>query len=496
MRFAVVVPTIGRPSLYRLLETLEASAAAASVQPEQLVVVDDRPAGDDLELPGVTVLRTYGRGPAAARNAGWRSTSSPWVVFLDDDVELPLPWAAELARDLEAADPLVGAVQGRLHVPLPAHRRPTDWERGTAGLQDAAWATADMAYRREVLLATHGFDERFPRAYREDADLAIRTLARGHRLERGRRTTIHPVRPATWSASLRQQRGNADDVLMRHLHGSAWRSIGQVPSGRLPWHLATVAAAGATVLGSRRLRRAAAVAWLALTVDFVRVRLAPGPRPGEEGWAAETGRMLATSALIPFAAVAHRVRAQWRLRSGAAAWPPPVRAVLFDRDGTLVHDVPHNGDPALVRPVDTAAKAVRRAREAGLAVGVVTNQPALADGRLRRDQVQAVNGAVDAAVGPFDTWQVCPHGPGEGCRCRKPRAGLVLDAARELGVAPYECGVVGDIGADVGAAITAGARSVLVPTPATRAEEVAAAPRVAAHLEEAVDVLLDPGPAS
>ncbi|MFH6691393.1 glycosyltransferase family 2 protein, partial [Cellulosimicrobium funkei] len=139
--------------------------------------------------------------------AGWRSTTAPWVVLLDDDVELPAGWARLLAHDLAAATPRTGGVQGRLHVPLPAHRRPTDWERGTAGLERAAWATADMAYRRAALEQVGGFDERFPRAYREDADLALRVREAGWELVRGTRTTTHPERPADDAVSLRVQAG-------------------------------------------------------------------------------------------------------------------------------------------------------------------------------------------------------------------------------------------------------------------------------------------------
>jgi histidinol-phosphate phosphatase family protein len=91
---------------------------------------------------------------------------------------------------------------------------------------------------------------------------------------------------------------------------------------------------------------------------------------------------------------------------------------------------------------------------------------------------------------PLGPWAYCPHGPEEGCACRKPAPGLVLRAARELGVDPARCAVIGDIGADVEAARAAGARAILVPTPRTRPEEVAAAPEVAADLGAAVDRLL------
>jgi beta-phosphoglucomutase-like phosphatase (HAD superfamily) len=71
---------------------------------------------------------------------------------------------------------------------------------------------------------------------------------------------------------------------------------------------------------------------------------------------------------------------------------------------------------------------------------------------------------------------------------------MVEEAARTLGVRPSDCALIGDIGADVGAALAAGARPVLVPTAVTRQEEVDAAPEVAVDLLSAVDLLLDGGP--
>ena len=165
-------------------------------------------------------------------------------------------------------------------------------------------------------------------------------------------------------------------------------------------------------------------------------------------------------------------------------------AVLFDRDGTLIVDVPYNGDPALVEPMPGARAACDRLRAAGLRLGVVTNQSGLARGFFTAEQLAAVNARVEELLGPFDTWQVCPHAPDDGCSCRKPSGELVLRAARQLGVPVEQCAVVGDIGSDVEAARAAGAQPVLVPTPATRPEEVAAAPVVAGTLGEAIDLLL------
>ncbi|MBO0870306.1 MAG: HAD family hydrolase, partial [Micromonosporaceae bacterium] len=148
-------------------------------------------------------------------------------------------------------------------------------------------------------------------------------------------------------------------------------------------------------------------------------------------------------------------------------------AVLLDRDGTLVHDFPYNGDPERVVPAPGARQALERLRAAGLRLGVVTNQSGVGRGWLSAADVAAVNQRVEQVLGPFDGWYVCPHAPGEGCPCRKPAPGLVLAAAAGLGVSPRRCVVVGDIGSDVDAARAAGAAGVLVPNRATLPAEVA-----------------------
>jgi histidinol-phosphate phosphatase family protein len=460
-----------------------------------------RPLRPTLAGRPVRVVRGYGRGPAAARNRGWRAVdaSVEWIAFLDDDVELPRDWARLLAADLAACTPEVGATQGRICVPLPPDRRPTDWERNTASLQDADWATADMAYRRGALEQVGGLDERFPRAYREDADLALRVRRAGYRLVRGERSILHPVRPADDWVSQRVQAGNADNALMRRLHGPRWREQAQAPGGAFSWHLTTTAAAVAALVGTagaavgvrgaRWVAGAGLLGWTALYRRFLVRRMEPGPRPEEPGFRAELRRMALTSATIPPTAVWHRVRGWVRHRT-TEPWPVRPRAVLFDRDGTLVHDVPYNGDPARVALVEDAAAAVDRVRAAGLKTAVVSNQSGVARGLITREQVDAVNARVDELVGPFDSWQVCPHGPADGCGCRKPRPGMVLAAAEALGVRPDQCVLIGDIGADIEAAQAAGARSVLVPTSVTRPEEVADAPATAPDLATAVDLVL------
>lgn len=171
-----------------------------------------------------------------------------------------------------------------------------------------------------------------------------------------------------------------------------------------------------------------------------------------------------------------------------------LKAVLFDRDGTLVVDVPYNGDPQLVRPMDGAREALQKVRQAGLATGVVTNQSGVARGLLTVEQMHSVNHRVDQLLGPFDVWEFCPHGPEDGCACRKPRPGMILDACHNLGISPEEAAFVGDIGADMEAAAAAGVKAVLVPTEVTRREEIEAAHRVAEDLGHAVELLLTEAP--
>ena len=518
--YTVVIPTTGRDALHTLLRALDAADGPA---PREIIVVDDRPLHTAaLALPAtdvaLRVLRSGGLGPAAARNSGWRQATTEWVAFLDDDVCTPADWPSRLVADLAELPADVAGSQGRIHVPDPPDgRRPTDDERGTVALAGAWWITADMAYRRDALAEVGGFDERFPRAYREDADLALRVRETGRRLVSGARVTVHPARQGDFLASVRAQRGNADNALLRHKFGARWRGLIGEGSGSLGRHaVTTLAGAVAVAAGAaapwyrppRRVAAAAAGVWAGSTAEFTWRRVRPGPRSRDE-----VARMAVSSALIPPAACWHRALGELRRRSGyfGRAIPPreaaPVAssgiarpeyptsatgalaAVLFDRDDTLIEDGPYLADADRVRPVPGAEAVLGELRRAGVPLGVVSNQSGVATGRITSEQLAEVNARVAELLGPFDTWQVCVHADGDDCVCRKPRPGLIEKAAADLGVAPADCVVIGDTGADVDAALAAGARGVLVPTERTRAEEVERARRdgaLATDLAEAV----------
>ena len=254
-----------------------------------------------------TILHSGGRGPAAARNVGWQAATTQWVCFLDDDV-VPTPsWSQRLAADL-AAPADVGATQAVIVVPRPEDRRLTDQERNVAALENAGWITADLAVRRTALVQLCGFDERFPRAYREDSDFALRAAGAGWRFEHGSRSTYHPLRTGRWWSSVSAQRGNRDDALMRAIHGRRWT----IQRGRRRRHVAiTVAGAvalAAAMTGHRRVAAAFGLAWITGTTELAAARIQSVQRSRREVTA-----MLVTSVAIPPAAT-------WWWWTGLARW--------------------------------------------------------------------------------------------------------------------------------------------------------------------------------
>jgi GT2 family glycosyltransferase len=233
-------------------------------------------------------------GPAAARNAGWRAARGAAVAFTDDDCVPDPGWLAAGVAEFEA-DPGLAAVTGRVVVPLPP--APTDYERDAAGLEGAEFVTANCFCRRDVLAAVGGFDERFTAAWREDSDLHFTLLERGGRLARvPKAVVVHPVRPAPWGVSLRQQRKGLFDALLYKKHPALYRQ--RIRPGRPGDYYVIVtalalalAAAPAGYAGAAAL---AAAVWLAFTGHFCARRLRDTARSPRH-----VAEMAVTSALIP-----------------------------------------------------------------------------------------------------------------------------------------------------------------------------------------------------
>jgi len=131
----------------------------------------------------------------------------------------------------------------------------------------------------------------------------------------------------------------------------------------------------------------------------------------------------------------------------------PRRAVILDRDGTIIVDHGYLGDPACVTLLPGAAEGLRRLHERGHPIVVVSNQSGVGRGHLTLARVQEVNERLQQLVGEagarIDAIYCCPHRPEEHCACRKPSTTLVLQAAADLGFDPAACVVIGDKSSDV-----------------------------------------------
>lgn len=150
-----------------------------------------------------------------------------------------------------------------------------------------------------------------------------------------------------------------------------------------------------------------------------------------------------------------------------SAVAPARRAVFFDRDGVLTELVARDGKPASPRRVDEfrlaegAADAVRRLRAAGLLVFVVTNQPDVARGLLDVRDLAMMHAILQEALGPNEV-MVCPHDDVDGCDCRKPEPGMLLELARRWNVDLARSFLVGDTWKDIQAGRRAGCRTILI----------------------------------
>ena len=149
--------------------------------------------------------------------------------------------------------------------------------------------------------------------------------------------------------------------------------------------------------------------------------------------------------------------------------PSPQRpAVFLDRDGTINEEMGYINHLSRFRLLPDAAPAIRRLNEAGLPVVVVTNQSGAARGYFPPSLVDEVHGHLEnllaQAGARVDAIYACLHAPDAGCPCRKPRPGLLLEAARDLNLDLTRSYLVGDRYADMDTAANAGVQGILVLT--------------------------------
>jgi cellulose synthase/poly-beta-1,6-N-acetylglucosamine synthase-like glycosyltransferase len=313
---SIVIPTFRRPELLDRCLTAVTNQKLEGTRYE-VVVVDDGPCDKTRAIVQSWSQRTpvprirylvalHTQGPAAARNLGWRAAHGDIIAFTDDDCVPSLDW---LTHGLVAfTDPIVAGAAGRVVVPVPS--RPTDYERSMQGLETAEFVTANCFYRKSALEAVGGFDERFRKAWREDADLFFTLLEHGYVLWcQPEAVVLHPVRPARWGISLWLQQQSLYNALLYKKHPALYRARIQ---SQPPWrsYAIVLALTGMTVgglAGSLAITGLGFSVWCALTARFAAMRL----RGTSQRWT-HRAEMLLTSALVPPLSVF------WRLRGAMA----------------------------------------------------------------------------------------------------------------------------------------------------------------------------------
>jgi D-glycero-D-manno-heptose 1,7-bisphosphate phosphatase len=143
------------------------------------------------------------------------------------------------------------------------------------------------------------------------------------------------------------------------------------------------------------------------------------------------------------------------------------RAVFLDRDGVLNRSLVRGGKPYAPRSLEElemlpgVAEGLRRLRAAGFLNVVVTNQPDVGAGRQSLESLQAIHQHMSSMLA-LDAIKACLHVEADGCQCRKPRPGMLLEAARELDIDLPASFLVGDRWRDVGAAHAAGCAALFI----------------------------------
>jgi D-glycero-D-manno-heptose 1,7-bisphosphate phosphatase len=168
-------------------------------------------------------------------------------------------------------------------------------------------------------------------------------------------------------------------------------------------------------------------------------------------------------------------------------------AVFIDRDGTIIHDADYCSDPQQVKLFPRIAEALKRLKSHGFKLIIITNQSGIGRGFFSLEQYRAVEAEIlrqlgnDLVVATY----FCPHNPDDGCNCRKPESGMILQAAREHRVDLRRSFLIGDKESDAECGQNAGVRTIRVRTGLDRETIDSVADWVAEDLPEAVEIILN-----
>lgn len=173
-----------------------------------------------------------------------------------------------------------------------------------------------------------------------------------------------------------------------------------------------------------------------------------------------------------------------------------MKVVLLDRDGTVIVDPPDERVDKVekIELFPDSIEALRYLAENNFAIILITNQASISEGRLDEDGFNRINAKVLEQLSPSGVkilkTYMCPHGPDDGCECRKPKPTMILQAAKDFDLDLPNIYMVGDRHSDILAGVNAGTKTVLVKT-ANIDTQAPEATFTAQNLLEAVKYIID-----
>jgi GT2 family glycosyltransferase len=304
---SIVIPTFQRPAL--LIRCLHALAHQQFPgERYEIIVVTDGPdevTRSMIELQSIRSPAIYvyalphKKGPAAARNLGWKMAQGNLILFTDDDCIPHNLWVRSFVQAYEQQGKQMAAFTGQVLV--PCSQKPTDYEKNMAWLEKSDFVTANCACSKSALKQVNGFDEAFTMAWREDSDLEFKFIS--HDIPIGfvkQALVTHPVRKARWGVSLKEQKKSMFNALLYKKYPGLYR---QKIRRRPLWNY--YAMAGLFVIGviaamlhATYIMLLALSGWLVLMAQFTIRRLT-----GTTHTTTHVVEMIITSMLIPFLSI-------------------------------------------------------------------------------------------------------------------------------------------------------------------------------------------------
>ena len=175
-----------------------------------------------------------------------------------------------------------------------------------------------------------------------------------------------------------------------------------------------------------------------------------------------------------------------------------MKAVFLDRDGTIARDVHYCRGIEEFEILPHVPEAIRLLNQHGFKIAIVTNQSGVARGYFTEETLLQIHQHMKRELAKhgacLDAILYCPHHPADKCQCRKPKPGLLLKAAGELGVNLKKAFLIGDKGTDIETGKAVGCRTILL-SPANEAQNISAQPDyIADNMLNAVHWIIEKTP--